>query len=186
MLTFESSRRIRRMIYSIQMKASAVSSRIISRLLLLVTPTVRPSSAGSWPMTLAAARPWPRRLLAIQTRSPYGIPKLPSSFKPSTPTTSLLLGSSTFAAQPGFPSHFLCLRRNQGFQCPSCPKLFPLAPPPAPAPSPAPGGRKRSIRRLMNPTTLFELITRERRSERRASTPRDGVKIRGRWSASCT
>ena len=78
------------------------------------------------------------------------------------------------------------LRRNQGFLCADCPKLFPLPQPPAPAPSPAPGDRKRAMRRLMNPATLFQMITKERHSEHRASTPRDGVKIRGRWSAPCT
>jgi mannan endo-1,4-beta-mannosidase len=73
---------------------------------------------------------------------------------------------------------------TQGFFCPDCPKLFPITPPPAP--SPAPGGdhkhSKYSVRSIMNPTSLFQMITKERRS--RASTPRDGVKIRGRWTAS--
>jgi len=85
------------------------------------------------------------------------------------------------------PNH-LITTGTQGFTCDSCAKLFfnqsPPSPPP-PAPSPAPkGDRKRSIRGIMNPNSLFQMITKERRSERRASTPRDGIKIRGRWSAS--
>jgi mannan endo-1,4-beta-mannosidase len=35
----------------------------------------------------------------------------------------------------------------------------------------------------MNPSDMFQMITRERHAEPRASTPRDGIKIRGRWTA---
>ena len=78
------------------------------------------------------------------------------------------------------------LHRNQGFFCPSCPKLF-FKPKPPPVPSPVPvsgpgAGRKRS-RGVIDPSNLFEMITRERHAAPRASTPRD-IKIRGRWGAS--
>ena len=78
------------------------------------------------------------------------------------------------------------LHRNQGFLCADCPKLFfNKTPAPRPVPSPAPGGgRKRSTRGPLT-SNLFEMITRERHIEPRRSTPRDGVKIRGRWTASC-
>jgi mannan endo-1,4-beta-mannosidase len=92
-----------------------------------------------------------------------------------------------FRTQPGFPSNFKLLLRNQGFFCADCPKLFFGKTPAPPAPSPAPGGgRKRAARGLMSPSSLFQMITKERRLRRRASTPADGIKIRGRWSASCT
>jgi len=85
------------------------------------------------------------------------------------------------------PNHMITTG-SQGFICDACPKLFfnqSSPSPPPPAASPAPGAdRKRSIRGIMNPTSLFQMITKERRSQRRASTPRDGIKIRGRWSAS--
>ncbi|KAH9048105.1 glycoside hydrolase [Lactarius hengduanensis] len=83
------------------------------------------------------------------------------------------------------PNH-LVTSGNQGFFCPDCPKLFfNPAPPPKPAPSPAPGGtRKRSTRGLMGPSKLFQMITKERRAVPRASAPRNGIKIRGRWTAS--
>jgi mannan endo-1,4-beta-mannosidase len=83
------------------------------------------------------------------------------------------------------PNH-LITSGNQGFFCPDCPKLFfNKSPPPHPVPSPAPGGgRKRTIRGLMNPSNMFQMITRERHAEPRAATPRDGLKIRGRWTAS--
>lgn len=138
-------------------------------------------------MTLAAARQLPRHRAAPRKRSPYGIPRSPSSLFPSIPTTSLLLGSSTFAPSLGSRLIFiLLLLRNQGFFCADCPKLFFGKTPAPPAPSPAPGGgRKRAARGLMSPSTLFQMITKERRSRRRASTPADGIKIRGRWSASC-
>ncbi|KAN0137326.1 hypothetical protein V8E53_004771 [Lactarius tabidus] len=53
----------------------------------------------------------------------------------------------------------------------------PPTPPPPAIPSPVP-----SISRRLS--TLFQMSTKERRSARRASTTRDGVKIGGRWSAS--
>ncbi|KAI9466203.1 glycoside hydrolase [Lactarius psammicola] len=83
------------------------------------------------------------------------------------------------------PNH-LVTSGNQGFFCPDCPKLFfNPSPPPKPAPSPVPGGaRKRSARGLMTPSKLFQMITKERRAAPRASVPRDGIKIRGRWTAS--
>lgn len=75
--------------------------------------------------------------------------------------------------------------RNQGFFCPDCPKLFFNNAPPPPAASPAPGGsRKRSTRGLMTASKLFQMVTKERRAAPRASAPRDGIKIRGRWTAS--
>ncbi|KAH9001278.1 glycoside hydrolase [Lactarius akahatsu] len=83
------------------------------------------------------------------------------------------------------PNH-LVTSGNQGFFCPDCPKLFfNPSPPPNPVASPVPGGtRKRSTRGLMGPSKLFQMITKERRAASRASAPRNGIKIRGRWTAS--
>ncbi len=35
----------------------------------------------------------------------------------------------------------------------------------------------------MTPSKLFEMIMKERRAAPRSLVPRDGVKIRGRWTA---
>ncbi|THH18485.1 hypothetical protein EW146_g2492 [Bondarzewia mesenterica] len=83
-------------------------------------------------------------------------------------------------------NHLVC-SGNHGFQCPSCPKLFPLNPP-APRPSAAAGAsgaRRRSVSGVMTKARLMRDIADKRRRVSTASTEvRDGVKIRGRWVAS--
>jgi mannan endo-1,4-beta-mannosidase len=96
------------------------------------------------------------------------------------PTTSLLQGLfQTLSPTDGLLILFHI--RTHGFFCPSCPKLFPLAP----KPSPAPGSpRKRTLGGLMTPSKLFEMIMKERRAAPRALDV--DKKIRGRWMAPCT
>lgn len=85
------------------------------------------------------------------------------------------------------PNH-LVSSGNHGFQCPFCPKLFPLTPPaPAARPSPAPGAsgaRRRSVSGVMTKARLMRDIADKRRKIRLASPAAGGVKIRGRWTAS--
>ncbi|KAF5380977.1 hypothetical protein D9615_003950 [Tricholomella constricta] len=88
------------------------------------------------------------------------------------------------------PNH-LVSSGNQGYFCTDCPKLFPrqVAPPP-PRPSPAPRVRRR---RAPEPLSKAKLLKerkaawkRERERQKRAGELLDGVKIRGRWTASQT
>ncbi|KAG6890700.1 hypothetical protein C0995_005073 [Termitomyces sp. Mi166 len=78
---------------------------------------------------------------------------------------------------------------NQGFFCVGCKKLFPRVVPPAPQPSPAPGLR----RSIPEPQSKAKLLKerkaawkKQRERQKRAGAQLDGVKIRGRWTASQT
>jgi len=89
------------------------------------------------------------------------------------------------------PNH-LVSSGNQGYFCASCPKLFPRAPPPPPPPQPSPalGVRRRSLPEPLTKTKLLKerkaAWKRERERQKRSGELSDGVKIRGRWTASKT
>ncbi|KAI0320106.1 glycoside hydrolase superfamily [Amylostereum chailletii] len=78
------------------------------------------------------------------------------------------------------PNHMVSTG-DQGFTCVNCPKLFFKQPAPAPVPSGA--ARKRSPARAMSKARLMQKVIEDRRRSS-TSVPADGVKIRGRWSAS--
>lgn len=71
--------------------------------------------------------------------------------------------------------------RNQGFFCPECPKLFPVAPPPQTSPVP---GTKRSLpKRVTKRSILQERKDKIKRGLANAvrSTAAGGIRIRGKW-----
>ncbi|KAI0273624.1 glycoside hydrolase superfamily [Gloeopeniophorella convolvens] len=108
---------------------------------------------------------------------------LPSSDDCTTTTVTQWHADVSKFVQSVDPNHIVS-SGTQGFFCPSCPKIF-FKPPPAPQTSATPGGtRKRAAGSLMTRSKLLKMITDERRRAARSASKRDGVKIRGRWTAS--
>ncbi|KAG6818121.1 hypothetical protein H0H87_000026 [Tephrocybe sp. NHM501043] len=87
------------------------------------------------------------------------------------------------------PNHIVS-SGNQGFFCTDCMKLFPRVVQPAPQPSPAPGSQRRSVPQPQSKAKLLKerkaAWKKERERQKRAGVQPDGVKIRGRWTASQT
>jgi len=108
-----------------------------------------------------------------------GIPKLPNTSAPLTPTILLPLGKSMWPMTQGLLSINI-LSSNQGFFCLDCPKLFPRAPA---QPSPSPSVRRRSPKPLTKARLLQERKAAWKRSRSSEKRSLSGPSIRGRWVA---
>ncbi|KAG2137836.1 glycoside hydrolase family 5 protein [Suillus bovinus] len=113
---------------------------------------------------------------------------------PTSPTCTTQTITKWHAEMAAFiatiDSNHIVSAGTSGFQCPDCPKLYPITPTASPTPSPAPGKKRRSVA----PLTKEQIIRQraESRRQNRAAAKRagtlkeDGIKIRGRWVSTAT